>query len=89
MLSSCHQLWYLHLAAEAGIVVTAYEDAALGEMVEDGGGRFTRVLLRPRVTISAGDPAAAQALHHTADAACFIANSVNFPVDCEAETLTD
>src|SRR5579871_4390848 len=24
-LSACHQLWYLHLCAEAGIVVTAYE----------------------------------------------------------------
>ena len=25
-LSSCHMLWYLHLCAEAGIVVTAYVD---------------------------------------------------------------
>ncbi len=25
-LSSCHMLWYLHLASEAGVTVLAYED---------------------------------------------------------------
>ncbi|MGL1446737.1 OsmC family protein, partial [Vibrio parahaemolyticus] len=65
-----------------GIVATAYEDDAHGTMVEDadGGGRFTEVVLHPRVTISAGDPAVAAALHHEAHAKCFVANSVNFPV---------
>src|SRR5687767_7443158 len=50
--SSCHMLWVLHLASVAGIVVTAYEDEASGTMVEtaDGGGHFTEVVLRPRVT---------------------------------------
>jgi organic hydroperoxide reductase OsmC/OhrA len=85
-LSSCHMLWYLHLCADAGIVVTGYVDAAEGTVVEDaatGGGRFERVVLRPRVTISAGDAAKAAELHHAAHRLCFIANSVNFPVDCE------
>ena len=89
-LSSCHQLWYLHLCADAGIVVTAYEDRALGVMNEgaDGGGRFARVLLRPRVTIAAGsDRAVALSLHERAHALCFIASSVNFPVDHEAEVI--
>jgi organic hydroperoxide reductase OsmC/OhrA len=27
-LCACHQLWYLHLCSDAGVVVTAYEDAA-------------------------------------------------------------
>ena len=87
-LSACHQLWYLHLCAEAGVVVTAYEDAAEGEMQEapDGGGAFVRAVLRPRVTIAAGsDEARARALHHEAHAKCFIARSVNFPVECEPE----
>jgi organic hydroperoxide reductase OsmC/OhrA len=36
------------------------------------------------VTISAGsDPASAEAAHETAHHACFVANSVNFPVRCE------
>lgn len=30
-LSACHKLWYLHLAAEAGIIVTAYTDRAEGD----------------------------------------------------------
>ena len=82
-LSSCHMLWYLHLCAEAGIVVTAYRDAAHGAMTlePDGGGRFTDVTLRPEVTLAAGaDAAKARALHHAAHEKCFIARSVNFPV---------
>ena len=85
-LSSCHMLWFLHLAAEAGVVVTAYEDEASGTMVEaaDTGGHFTEVVLRPRVTLAApGDQARAAALHERAHHLCFIANSVNFPVRCE------
>ncbi|MNH42433.1 OsmC-like protein [compost metagenome] len=48
-------------------------------------GRFTHVLLRPQVTISAGsDREVALRLHEDAHHECFIANSVNFPVECEA-----
>ena len=85
--STCHQLWYLHLCADAGIVVTAYADQASGEMIEteDGGGRFASVTLRPRARLAAGaDLAAAEALHGRAHQLCFIANSVNFPVAVEA-----
>jgi organic hydroperoxide reductase OsmC/OhrA len=85
-LSSCHQLWYLHLAAAAGIVVTAYVDRAEGVMAErpDRSGCFTRVVLRPAVTVAPGsDTARAMALHHPAHEKCFIANSMNFPVTCE------
>src|ERR1700735_5211938 len=47
-LSACHQLWYLHLCAEAGIVVQAYRDDAVGVMAEqaDGAGQFESVTLR-------------------------------------------
>jgi organic hydroperoxide reductase OsmC/OhrA len=89
-LSACHQLWYLHLCAEAGVTVTAYEDEPEGRMIEDsdGGGRFSEVILRPRVTISAGsDRQAAEALHERAHELCFIANSVRCPVRCEAQLL--
>jgi organic hydroperoxide reductase OsmC/OhrA len=89
-LSSCHMLWYLHLCAEAGVVVESYEDSAQGTMVEtaDGGGKFSEVVLRPRVTLRAGSNAEkAAALHERAHHLCFIANSVNFPVQCEAEVV--
>lgn len=85
-LSACHQLWYLHLASEAGIVVTAYRDEAVGEMVEDadGAGRFTGVTLHPEVTLApGGDTALAASLHSRAHELCFIARSVAFPVRCE------
>lgn len=84
-LSTCHMLSYLHMATVAGVVVTNYTDAAEGTMVTEGdGGRFTEVVLRPVVTITAAsDPARAEAAHEAAHQACFIANSVNFPVRCE------
>ena len=82
--AACHKLWYLHLCSDAGVIVTDYRDTADGTMVEDpaGGGRFTRITLRPAVTIAAGsDAATAERLHADAHAKCFIANSLNFPVD--------
>ena len=84
-LSTCHMLWYLHLASEAGIVVTDYVDRAVGTMEESrGGGRFVHAVLRPQVTLAQGsDEARARGLHRQAHAMCFIANSVNFPVECE------
>lgn len=85
-LSACHQLWYLHLCADAGIVVETYVDEASGTMEEsaDGGGQFVEVILRPRVHLAPGsDQAKALSLHHEAHARCFIARSVNFPVKCE------
>ncbi len=87
-LSACHMLWYLHLCSTAGVVVTAYEDAAEGIMQTHppgGEGEFTRVTLRPRVTITAeSDDQAAARLHAEANANCFVARSVNFPVDHQA-----
>jgi organic hydroperoxide reductase OsmC/OhrA len=81
-LSSCHMLWYLHLCAVKGVVVTGYEDHAEATMIEGPcSGRFTDVLLRPVVTITPdSDETIARDLHERAHAECFIANSVNFPV---------
>jgi organic hydroperoxide reductase OsmC/OhrA len=88
-LAQCHLLWYLHLAAVAGVIVTGYQDEPEGTMrVEaDGGGQFTRVLLRPRVTVLAEHMLAkAGPIHQAANAKCFIARSVNFPVEHDAVT---
>ena len=81
-LSTCHMLWYLHLAVVKGIAVLAYEDNAYGIMAETPRpGRFVEVVLRPRVTIArGGDTALAAKLHERAHAECYVANSVNFPV---------
>lgn len=85
-LSACHQLWYLHLCAEAGIVVQAYRDEPVGTMQEqpDGAGEFESVTLRPHAVLAPGsDAAKARALHDTAARMCFIARSVAFPVSHE------
>ena len=81
-LSACHMLTYLALCARKGLQVLSYEDEAGGTMaLEGGGGHFTEVVLRPKVTLAAGSNAqAATALHEDAHKHCFIAASVNFPV---------
>jgi organic hydroperoxide reductase OsmC/OhrA len=82
-LSSCHMLWYLHLCADAGVVVTDYVDDATGIMTEtpDGGGHFTEVMLNPVVTVTENSMIEkATDLHNKAHELCFIARSVNFPV---------
>ena len=85
-LSSCHMLWYLHLCAVNGVIVTEYYDEATGTMEEtpDGSGRFTVVTLNPVVSVAEENMIdKANALHHDAHKMCFIANSVNFAVTHE------
>lgn len=81
-LSACHMLWYLHLCADNGIVVTDYRDEATGTMLQtDAGGHFTGVVLHPQVTITDRTQIEkANGLHEQANKHCFIANSCNFPV---------
>lgn len=82
-LSSCHMLWYLHLCADAGIIVVDYVDHATGIMAQlpTGGGHFEEVTLNPVVTITDSTMIdKANALHDKAHEKCFIANSVNFKV---------
>lgn len=88
-LSQCHLLSYLHMAVTHGVVVTAYADSPVGTMAQEGvGGHFTRVLLRPRVTIAdAAQVDLATRIHADAARACFIASSVNFPVEHEPVVL--
>jgi len=85
-LSSCHMLAYLHLCAEAGVVVTAYIDNATGLMEEtpNGSGHFVSATLFPVVTVTAASMIdKANELHHKAHELCFIANSCNFPVEAQ------
>ncbi len=85
-LSACHLLSYLHLCADAGIVVVDYTDNAVGTMVQtaDGGGHFVEVMLRPQVTVAEQSMIEkARELHEKAHKLCFIAGSCNFPVHHE------
>lgn len=89
-LAQCHMLSYLHMAVKHGVVVTDYHDTASGllRLNRDGSGQFERVVLRPQVTVAdAGQIELAQRLHREANAVCFIARSVNFPVEHQPEAL--
>lgn len=83
--STCHMLWYLHLCAMNGVVVLDYRDEPEGLMIEEanGSGAFARIVLRPKVRLSASSSEQrARELHHEAHKMCFIANSIK----CEIAT---
>ncbi len=86
-LSSCHMLWFLHLASHAKLVVDRYLDEASGVLEKNAEGRMamTRVTLRPAVTYSGRRPSAQEhaQLHECAHDNCFIANSVKTAVTIE------
>ena len=86
--ASCHMLFFLDFARQAGLVVTGYEDEAEGEMHKgsDGKTRITRIALRPRVVFAGEEPdeAVIDELHHKSHEACFIANSITTEIVVEA-----
>jgi organic hydroperoxide reductase OsmC/OhrA len=79
-ISSCHMLWFLHLAWQAKLVVERYVDEATGILGKNAEGReaMTQVTLRPVVTFSGRQPSAKEhaRLHEDAHHRCYIANSV-------------
>lgn len=82
-IAACHKLWYLHLCADNGVVVRAYRDHAVATMGPDEHGkiRFLSATLRPMVEVEELDQIGlAKTLHAQAREACFIANSLNFPI---------
>jgi len=81
-ISSCHMLWFIHLALTRKFVVDRYVDEAVGVLDKNW---ISKVTLRPRVTFSgkAPTPEEHQALHHKAHERCFIANSVKSEVVVE------
>jgi len=82
--ASCHMLWFLSLAQEAGLVVESYEDEAVAEMGRVGPGKYAvvKIVLHPRIAFAGvgPDPAEIDRLHHAAHERCFIANTLNCPI---------
>ena len=72
-------LWFIALARGRRLRVTAYADDPVGTL-EDG--RITRVVLAPQVEFEEDPGAAVLAeLHHEAHERCYLAASVNFPIE--------
>ncbi len=87
-LASCHMLWFLSLAARAGLRVDRYHDRPWGVLEKNAAGKLaiTQVTLRPDVRFSGERtpaPAELDRLHHDAHEACFLASSVHTDVRCE------
>lgn len=90
--SACHMLWYLHLCAEAGVIVASYTDTASGELKlnTDGSGQFSSIEIRPVVTIDErSDEGLARSLHSEANRMCFIARSLKCDVEHLPEIRTE
>ena len=85
-LAGCHMLWFLHLCADAGVVVEQYDDEPEGTMVvmAGGGGHFVDAVLRPLSRFrEVPAESLVRQLHERAHALCFVASSMNFPVRVE------
>lgn len=87
-ISSCHMLWFLDLARQAGHAVTSYDDEAAAALVRsaDGKVRIEEVVLHPAARFAEPQPdaAAIETLHHQAHEKCFIANSISATIRIEA-----
>jgi organic hydroperoxide reductase OsmC/OhrA len=79
--ASCHMLWFLSIAREAGLDVASYEDKAEAQMGRVGPGRIAivKITLRPRIAFTGRTPDQSELdrLHHDAHERCFIANTLN------------
>ena len=85
-IASCHMLWFLSLAAAAGVCIDAYDDQAVGVMRRvDGRLAIAEVILRPHLKFGAEPPSARRIreLHEAAHDRCFIANSVRCAIRVE------
>ena len=86
-INTCHMLSFLHVAREAGFVVSRYRDEAEGVMTkrDDGEMWVSKVTLRPQITYVGRQPTPAERdhMHHAAHEVCFIANSVKTEIVVE------
>lgn len=83
--ASCHMLWFLHVAIDAGFEALSYEDHAIGEMTTNAQGKLwiSRVTLQPAIEWHGErQPTSEEVmqLHHRAHEECFIANSIKTEV---------
>lgn len=91
-LSTCHMLWFLHIARDAGFIAESYSDQAEGLMAKNESGKLamTKVTLKPYIVFKGNQPSSAELdqLHHRAHDECYIANSVRTEVVIEPQGRT-
>ena len=87
--ASCHMLWFLHVACDAGFLAESYDDEAEGMMTKNERGVLwiSQITLRPRIIWGGTKQPTADEiarLHHLAHEQCFIANSIKTEVKVES-----
>jgi len=87
-LSSCHMLWFLAIAGKRKFCVDRYHDRATGVMEKNAAGKWwvSVVTLKPEVQFCGEllpTRAEIEAMHHSAHAECYIANSVSTHISIE------
>ena len=87
--SSCQLLSFLALAARARVDVVEYADEAEGTMDEaDEPARIQRILLRPKIVVSAGPTRERVGkLVETAHRQCYVSNSLRTDVEVRPEIV--
>ena len=90
-INTCHMLSFLHVAREAGFIVTRYRDEAVGVMEKNAAGELwvSKVTLHPEIEYAGPQPTADQRvhMHHKAHETCFIANSVKTEIVVEEKVV--
>ncbi|MEN9855648.1 MAG: hypothetical protein RL186_213 [Pseudomonadota bacterium] len=86
--ASCHMMFFLAYAKQAGYVVDGYEDTPIGILGKDETGveRLIDIALRPKIRWSGEivpGGSDVELLHHKAHKACYIGNSLRCPVRIE------
>ena len=83
--SSCHMLTFLAIASRKKMIIKSYIDNAVGTLAINTNNRMaiTHVLLNPIIVFETEQPSAEMIknMHHRSHLECFIANSVNFPIE--------
>ena len=87
--SSCQLLSFLAIAAQAGVDVVEYDDAAQAVMPEDDPPiRITSITLRPRIVVGPGtDVGRVGELCEQAHHECYVANSLRTEIRVEPEIV--
>ena len=91
-LSSCHMLFFLHIATDSGYNIKTYEDDAIGIMSDTATCRYIdKIRLHPKVEFDGETPSEEvhKQLHHEAHALCFIANSLKSEITIVPESVSN
>ncbi len=85
-LASCHMLTFLAIASMSKLTVERYEDRAVGHLGKNEAGKLViaKIDLHPKIAFAEGqspDSATLKRLHHKAHQECFLANTVNCPIE--------